>query len=405
MKKTKSITKRIFGPGTIIAAAFIGPGTVTTCSLAGLNYGYSLLWALLFSICATIVLQEMSSRLGLIGQRGLGSALREKYASGIKKIFITVLVISALGIGCAAYESGNISGAALGVRALTGLPIPILSLIIGVVAFSLLWIGKYRVIEKFLVCLVVLMGLTFVVTAVIIKPDIAGIMKGLVPRFDKETAYIAIGLIGTTVVPYNIFLHASIVRNRWKDPENLSDCRIDLMSSILLGGFISAAIVVTSATAFFGTGTEFTNAAEMGVQLQPLLGNWSNWFFALGFFSAGVSSALTAPLAASLALSELFGWDTDLRSNRVRLLWMTVLFTGILFSSVGLKPIPLILFAQVMNGLLLSIVAVILIIVVNDADFLKDKKNSVIQNIMGLLIVIVAVFLGVVNILKVFKVL
>jgi len=396
--------RRFFGPGTVIAAAFIGPGTVTTCSVAGLQFGYSLLWALVFSIFATIVLQEMSSRLGLAGQMGLGTALREKYPEGMRRILISVLVVSALGIGCAAYESGNISGAAMGIESLTGISVNVLSVFIGMFAFLLLWIGKYKLIERFLVSLVVIMGITFFITAVIIKPDLWGIVKGLIPDISDGSVYVAIGLIGTTVVPYNIFLHASIVRNRWKGKESLKDCRSELMFSIILGGIISGAIIVTSAGAFFGTGTEFSDAAHMGRQLQPLLGAWSRWFFAAGFFSAGISSALTAPLAASLALSELFGWKGDLKSSRVRMIWIVILLTGIIFSAAGFKPIPLIIFAQVTNGLLLSIIAVILIIVLNDKRILGDMRNSVIRNVLGIFIVIVAFLLGCMNVLKVFRV-
>jgi len=344
--------RRFFGPGTVIAAAFIGPGTVTTCSVAGLQFGYSLLWALVFSIFATIVLQEMSSRLGLAGQMGLGTALREKYPEGMRRILISVLVVSALGIGCAAYESGNISGAAMGIESLTGISVNVLSVFIGMFAFLLLWIGKYKLIERFLVSLVVIMGITFFITAVIIKPDLWGIVKGLIPDISDGSVYVAIGLIGTTVVPYNIFLHASIVRNRWKGKESLKDCRSELMFSIILGGIISGAIIVTSAGAFFGTGTE------------------------LG----------------------------DLKSSRVRIIWMVILLTGIIFSAAGFKPIPLIIFAQVTNGLLLSIIAVILIIVLNDKRILGDMRNSVIRNVLGIFIVIVAFLLGCMNVLKVFRV-
>ncbi|RKY86642.1 divalent metal cation transporter, partial [candidate division KSB1 bacterium] len=393
-----------FGPGTVIAAAFIGPGTVTTCSVAGLKFGYSLLWAMMFSVFATIILQEMSSRLGLIGQIGLGTAIRKKYVSRIEKLLMMILVISALGIGCAAYESGNISGAALGIEAITGMPVNILSLFVGILAFLLLWRGKYKIIESFLVSLVVIMGFTFIIASIVIKPDFSGIIKGLVPAFDKDSLYVSIGLIGTTVVPYNIFLHASIVRNKWKNPESLNDCRKDLIFSIILGGIISSAIIVTSAEAFFGSGIKFENAGQMAVQLQPLLGTWSKWFFATGLFAAGVSSAITAPLAASFAISEILGWSTNLKSIKLRFIWIVVLLTGVVFSVIGFKPIPLILFAQVTNGLLLSVIAVVLILVVNDKKLLRENANSKIQNLFGIIVVLIAFFLGFVNILKVLKV-
>lgn len=395
---------KLFGPGAIIAAAFIGPGTVTTCSAAGLEFGYALLWTLVFSIFATMILQEMSSRLGLVGQIGLGTALRGKYESKVKRIIIITLIVSALGIGCAAYESGNITGAALGMETLFHLPVSLLSIIIGMAAFVLLWKGSYKLIETFLVSLVVIMGITFIITAVIIKPPLTEIFKGLVPQFNKDSIYLSIGLIGTTIVPYNIFLHASIVKEKWKSRENLNECRMDLFNSILLGGIISGAIIITSSKAFFGTGMEFENAGQLAVQLQPVFGQWAKWFFSIGLFSAGISSAVTAPLAGSLALAEIFGWDTDLKSAKIRLIMSILLGTGIVFSAAGFKPVALIIFAQAANGVLLPVIVVILLIIVNEGTLMEKYRNSFFQNILGIIIILIVSFIGITNILKIFKI-
>ena len=152
------------GPGHLVAAAFIGPGTVTVCTLAGVNFGYSLLWAMVLSIIATIVLQEMSARLGIISQKGLSEIIRTEIKNHILKGFTIVLILSAIVIGNAAYEAGNISGGVLGLQTIVGNPsleiggfsINTLSLIIGVIAFVLLYLGNYKVLEKVLVSLVIL---------------------------------------------------------------------------------------------------------------------------------------------------------------------------------------------------------------------------------------------------------
>ncbi|TFH34161.1 MAG: divalent metal cation transporter, partial [Bacteroidia bacterium] len=108
------------GPASLVAAAFIGPGTVTTCSIAGSKFGYTLLWALLFSVAATLILQEMSARLGVIGQKGLGEALRDEFKKPLGRIISVLLVLSAIAIGNAAYETGNILGGVMGLEAITG---------------------------------------------------------------------------------------------------------------------------------------------------------------------------------------------------------------------------------------------------------------------------------------------
>ena len=168
------------GPGTLIAAAFIGPGTVTLCTLAGVNFGFNLLWAMLLSVFATIVLQEMASRLGVVSQKGMSEVIRKEIKNPFLKQFVTVLILAAIVVGNASYEAGNISGGVLGVETVTGkvvvelgdFSINLSSLFIGGVAFVLLYIGNYKLLEKVFIALVLLMSVSFVITAIITKPNL-----------------------------------------------------------------------------------------------------------------------------------------------------------------------------------------------------------------------------------------
>ena len=176
------------GPGVLVAAAFIGPGTVTACTLAGVEFGYALLWAMLLSIIATIVLQEMSARLGIITQRGLADVIKSEIKTPWIKNLVIAVILGAIVIGNAAYEAGNIGGATLGLEAIFGtkylLQYP---WVIGICAFTLLYIGNYKVLEKVLVSLVIIMSLSFLITAIITKPDIIAIAKGLfIPTVPKD---------------------------------------------------------------------------------------------------------------------------------------------------------------------------------------------------------------------------
>ena len=161
-------SKFSIGPAALVAAAFIGPGTVTVATKAGANFGFSLLWALLFSILATMILQEMTARLGVIGQKGLGQSIRELIKSPALKAISIILVVSAIIIGNAAYEGGNIAGATLGVEVVWDYPdflgLDLAALIIGVVAFFVLLTGSYKLIEKVLIAVVLLMSVAFLVT-------------------------------------------------------------------------------------------------------------------------------------------------------------------------------------------------------------------------------------------------
>lgn len=397
------------GPAALVAAAFIGPGTVTTCTIAGAGFGYSLLWALVFSILATLVLQEMSARLGLIGQVGLGDAMRNEFKHAAGRILSIVIVIVAIAIGNAAYETGNIVGGAMGLEEISGIgSIKIGNFsflfwgpVIGLIAFCLLISASYRVIEKGLIVLVILMSITFISTAIIVKPDPLNIAKGLLPSLPEGSVLTIMGLIGTTVVPYNLFLHASAVKQRWKDPGKLSLVRSDSIISIGAGGLISIAIVITSAAAFFGTSGIVSNAADIAQQLTPLLGRTSGIFLSLGLLSAGVSSAITAPLAAAYASSEILGWKADMKSPKFRAVWISVLLTGIIFSAIGMKPVKAIFVAQITNGILLPLIAFFLLRVMNNKSLLKSNSNGPIANILGVLVLLVATVLGIKSIISV----
>lgn len=393
------------GPGALVTAAFIGPGTITTCSLAGAQFGYALLWGLTFSVVATIILQEMSARLGIITRYGLGEALRTQFSTPAARIVTAVLVVSAITIGNAAFQTGNILGASIGIHALFGdeiLPLRFWVALTATAAFLLLMAGSYKLIERVLIGLVILMSLTFLTTAVIISPHLTEIFKGMfVPSLPTGSILTLVGLIGTTVVPYNLFLHASAVQERWKDASGLGEARTDISVSVILGGLISMAIVVTSAVAFFGTGNTITDASGFAVQLEPLLGQWARYVISIGLFAAGISSAITAPLAAAYATTGILGWKRDMSSWRFRMVWMFILLTGTLFSMLGFRPLEAILFAQAANGILLPVIAIYLLSVMNSRKIMGDNKNTRLSNIAGVIVVLVALGLGVRSILHV----
>ncbi|MCV6630286.1 MAG: Nramp family divalent metal transporter, partial [Flavobacteriaceae bacterium] len=144
------------GPGVLVAAAFIGPGTVTLCTIAGVKFGFSLLWAMLLSILATIILQEMAARLGIITQQGLAAIIRKEVKHPLLQKLVVLVILGAIVIGNAAYEGGNVGGATIGLAVILGDQFWI-PLLIGTIAFILLWIGNYMLLEKVLVFLVILM--------------------------------------------------------------------------------------------------------------------------------------------------------------------------------------------------------------------------------------------------------
>lgn len=388
---------RRFGPGMLVAAAFIGPGTVTTASIAGANFGFVLMWALLLSIIVTFVLQEMSSRLGIVSGLGLSEALRSSINNHFLKVFLMILIVSALGIGNAAFEVGNITGAAIGLSQISNLSISSSVLIVGILVLILLGTRIFKMLEQILTVLVVIMSLLFLLTMITIEIDYSKLLRGLfIPTVTASSLLTIMALIGTTVVPYNLFLHADASKRKWKDQEvtqALNNSRADTAISIGLGGLITLAIMSTSAVAFFGSSMEISSE-NLARQLEPILGSYSSYIFNFGLFVAGITSAVTAPLAASIAVTEALGWKNDPSSFRFKLVWIIILLIGLLFAYFGTKPLQAILFAQATNALLLPFLALFLFYVVNNSRLMGSHKNTITINMIALIIIMAVVLLS-----------
>ena len=385
---------RDIGPGVLIAAAFIGPGTVTLCTIAGASFGYSLIWAIVLSTFATIVLQEMSLRIGLVTRMNLAEVLRTSIKSILLNRLIILLIISSIIIGNTAYEAGNITGASLGISAIINYEsINYIPVFIGLIAFVILYQGDYKILERSLVLLVIIMSVSFFITAIMTKPDITNLLNGIFkPKVNSSNLIVVLGLIGTTVVPYNIFLHSSLVSEKWNSIDKLKVARIESFISILLGGLVSLSIIITAASV---SNQNVTGVIDLAKGLEPLYGKFAIYFLGLGLFASGITSSITAPLAAAYVAKSCFGWNNSLKSNRFRLVWIFILITGVIVSMININPIEIIKFAQFSNSLLLPIIAIILLWLINDKNIISSKYNYKYQNIFGFFIVIISLILGI----------
>lgn len=391
--------KLSFGPGALVAAAFIGPGTVTACTLAGANFGFALVWALVFATVATIILQEMTVRLGILGGAGLGEALVAPGTPIVLKWGAILLVLAALALGNAAYEAGNITGGALGLRAILGEGEGegvqrAAAIATGLIAALVLLLRRYKTLERFLIGLVILMSLAFAASLILVRPDIGAMLGGLQPTLPDGSLLTAMALIGTTIVPYNLFLHAAAVRERWKEntQAGLDAAITDTRISVGLGGLISILVLSTAAASLFGAGIVISSGADMASALEPAYGPAARMLVGAGLCAAGLSSAITAPLATAYAVCEVTG--------RPKSGWffkgiaLTIVFIGLSVALLGIRPVELILVAQVANGLLLPIVATFLLITMNRKSVLGEHTNGPVRNALGLLVVLIAAFLG-----------
>lgn len=375
------------GPGLLVTAAFIGPGTITTASIAGANFGFTLIWTLLFSVIATILLQSMAARLGVVTGQDLAQALRTHIQHPLFKPLAAFLVISAIGVGSAAYEAGNLSGATMGlIEIFPQVQAQLWTPFIAIFSALLLYSGKHKVVETALIFLVLLMSLVFISTLVMAAPPVTQLLAGFIPSIPEGSATTVLALVGTTIVPYNLFLHSGILaaqHNKKIDQRKLiKHTNLDTGISITLGGVITLAILSTASVAFYGTEVGKVSAANMAMQLEPLLGNAAHYFFAIGLFAAGLTSAITAPLAGAYAVCGMLGWSNDMNNSRFKLVAIVILVFGAAVASLGLDPVAVIIFAQAANGILLPIVTTYLVWLVNQKSVMGNYTNSIIVNLL-----------------------
>lgn len=379
---------------SVLSAAFIGPGTITTAASAGANYQYTLLWALLFSVVACIILQEAAARLTLTSGYNLGETIVQRFKDSVAGRGLAYLVLITIILGCAAYEAGNILGAVAGAALLVDIPTPILTIIIGGGGIALMWFASTRQIAQLLGIIVAIMGLCFLTTAILKEPSLPDLFSGLaIPAMPGGSELLVIGLIGTTIVPYNLFLGSGL-----KHAQNLKEMRFSLSTAIILGGIVSMAVLVVGSS----VQGEFTYEA-LSQTMADELGGWAATFFGIGLCAAGFSSALTAPLAASLTAQSILGyknpeqWKPD--TFRFRAIWFIVLLTGIFFGVLQVQPIPAIILAQAFNGIILPFIAIFLWLMINNTQLLGQSAiNSTSGNIMTGLVVFITLILGLTNV-------
>jgi manganese transport protein len=375
---------------SVIAAAFIGPGTVTTAAQAGSDFRFSLSWALLYSVVACLVLQEAAGRITVLTGLELGSAIRARFAGSMWRKAAPILVAAGIVLGCAAYEAGNLLGGVAGLRLMLEAAPRALTALTGAAAALLLLSGRMRWVARALGALVAVMGVAFLLTAVRLAPNVGDVLRGvLVPSIPAGSAVLVLGLVGTTVVPYNLFLGSALAKG-----SGLGEMRWGLAVAVIGGGVISLGVLVVGSA--LGGGLEYERLLAV---LGDRLGRGAEVSLAVGLFAAGFTSAITAPLAAALTARSLLGAAGDPRwgerGARFRAVWAGVLATGVAFGVAGLRPIPVIILAQAFNGLLLPMVALFLWVAMNDRGLLGDRGvNSRLQNLLMGAVVLICLVLG-----------
>lgn len=381
-----TVLKRIgrSSPGALVTAAFIGPGTITTCIRAGYTQSYSLLSIMITATLLAIVIQYYAAKIGIITQCGISKNIQLTVKSKIGRSVAYLMIICAIFVGNCAFEAGNITGAALGWQVLFQSPSSKVYVVgTTVIAGMLLWKGHFSFIQSALKLIVLLMAVCFAAAMIIVRPDLSNIISGLFSLDFNDNVILIGALIGTTVGPYSIFLHSEAAAQLWHDSSDIKDMMIDTIVSIAIGGIISCCIIVVAAGTASVLEIQDLTIMNFSKSLELPLGLIGQKIFLIGLFAAGISSAITAPLAAAYTITGLCSEKSIIsKKGLFHLVWGTVLLFGFIVSLFwGSSPTNLILFVQYVNALVLPLVIMFLLYCLNSHNMGKHK-NGLLSNIV-----------------------
>jgi manganese transport protein len=395
------------GPAYLVSVGYMDPGNWATDLQGGAQFGYSLIWVLLMSNLMALLLQSLSARLGIVRRRDLAQANREVYPPLVN---FCLYVFAEIAI--AACDLAEVLGMALGIYLLTGLPI-IWGVCITVLdTLLLMWLQRYgiRKLEAFIVSLVAIIGLSFLIELFLAKPDIHAVAAGFMPSFLSNNAlYIAVGIIGATIMPHNLYLHSALVQTRKIKSDNAGIKRalkynmIDSTVALNLAFFVNAAILVLAASVFFSSGnTQVAKIEEAHKLLAPLLGSkLAPILFAIALIAAGQSSTITGTLAGQIVMEGYLKIRINplLRRLITRVIAIAPAVITILYFG-NEKIDALLVLSQVILSVQLGFAVIPLIHFVSDKATMGDFAIKTHTKIAAWLVALVLVYLNVTMVIQ-----
>lgn len=365
-----------FGPAYLVSVGYMDPGNWATDLAGGSQFGYKLIWVLLMSNLMALLLQSLSARLGIVRGRDLAQANRETYPK-----YINYALYGLAEIAIAATDLAEILGMAIGIQLLTGLPLiwGVLITVLDTFLFLLLQRLGMRKMEAFIIALIAVIGLSFLIEIILAKPDMGEVAKGFIPSIPNNAAlYIAIGIIGATVMPHNLYLHSALVQTRKikRDDAGIKKALklnfIDSAIALNLAFFVNAAILVLAAAVFFNTGrTDVAEIKQAHELLAPMLGTKiAPILFAVALIAAGQSSTITGTLAGQIVMEGYLNLRIAPWLRRLMTRLIAIIPAVIVILIKGEKDIDdLLVFSQVILSLQLGFAIIPLI------HFTSDKKT------------------------------
>ncbi len=368
----------VIGPGIITANVDNDAGGITTYSVAGARFGYRLLWTLIPTTIALIVIQEMVSRMGVITGKGLSELIREEY--GVKSAFFIMLALLFANFGTTIAEFAGWA-ASMEVFGLTRyITVPLMALTIWFLVIK----GSYRIIERVLL-LSCLMYLGYVISGFLSKPDWLKVATHtFIPTFkwDRDFIMLTIAIIGTTITPWMQFYLQSSIAEKGIKKEHYKASKLDVIIGCSMTDIIAFFIIVTCATTLFPLGIKINDASEAAIALRPLAGEYASTLFAISLANASVLGAIIVPLATAYYICEAMGWETGVNKTFKEAPQFMGIYTTLILISALIILIPkaplvlLMVLSSVLNGIILPFILIFAVLLVNNRNIMGEYVNS-----------------------------
>jgi Mn2+/Fe2+ NRAMP family transporter len=375
----------VMGPGIITASVDQDAGGITTYSVAGAQYGYSLLWSLPFIVLALAVIQEMGTRMGVVTGRGLADLIRERFGLRFTLLCLLVLVLANVANTASEFAGVAASFEIFGISRHWSVPLT------AVLVFGLVVQGTYRAVERIFLIASALY-VVYVVSALLAHPPWGTILRQTIrPTFSLQGGYLVtlITIVGTTIAPWMQFYLQSSIVDKGVRLRDLRWSRLDAYVGSLVAGLIAFFIIVACGATLFPNGVRVETAKDAALALRPFAGQYATVLFAFGLLNASVFSAAILPLSTAYAVCEALGWETgvDRRPNEAPAFF--IIYTLMILLGAGpilLPRAPLVgimFWSQTLNGLLLPLVLVVMLMLINDPEIMGRHVNSIPFNLVA----------------------
>ncbi len=394
----------VMGPGIITANVDNDAGGITTYSLAGSQFGYSLLWTFIPMIIALAVIQEMGVRMGIVSGKGLADLIREKVGIKFTFLMMIALLLANFGNVLAEFSGIAVSAGIFGVPRLIALPVAALFVWLLVVK------GNYKSVEKVFL-LASSLYLSYIVAGVLAGPNWGLAAKSvLMPQISLSTAYITmvIGIVGTTIAPWMMFYIQSSVVEKGISLKNLKYSKVDAIFGAIVVNIVAFFIVLACAATIFTNGIQVNNVADVSNALVPLAGQYASILFAFGFLNASLFAASILPLSTAYYVCESLGFEAGVSKGFREAPVFHGLYLGLIILAVIIIMIPsipllaILFLSQVANGLLLPFVLILMLLIINDKRVMGKYVNSRLFNFIAIATVLIVMGLSLGLIITIF---